>query len=402
MAVHQFYVGGEDEGGDRFVNISPTGTGANRIKVVPGDLLQFNYGSGSMTVAVGGFTPTYFSNTANLSLGPGGSGSKTVLATAPIGTFNLSVSMSGATTRYAYLEVISGVDTTPDAFDLGANVVNATPSSAYTSNTVTITGINSPTSVSITNGVFKVGVGGAWVTSATINSSAKLTVKVSSSAAFGATVTATLNVGGVTDTFSVTNMGDPSASGIAIPSGIVLPVSLQAVKNFFGGDGELSSYLKYPGGTLVPAITGNENIPTALPLNLSKFVGAKTALYFSSYPKYQSASKDTTQSGGTLQLTWILNNHYFMGYGNGIGLALEYKFSMTYNNYSNPITATLYSDAGISVWSKLNTSVWVTATSGPMTEAMVSGEVTIYARHPSSPTLVVTAVVPFDINFYGP
>lgn len=404
MAEHHFYAEASIEGGDRFCSISPTGSSGNRLKVVRGDTLVIHgSNAGNATVLVGGFTSTFFTVAGSLSLSPGQTATKTISATATLdGTFNLSASLTKATTRFAYLQVVSGIDTTPNAFDLGANLSNATPSSEYTSATVTIAGINSPTPVSITNGVFRVGTGGAWTTSTFINVGDRLTVKVSSSAAFGATVTATLNVGGVTDTFSVTNMADPASSGIGIPSGIVSPVSLLAVKAFFGGDGRLSSYLKYPGGSLVPSILGNENIPTALPLNLSNFAGAKTALYFSTYPKYKSASKDTTQAGGTLQVTWRLNTEYFMGYGAGIWSALEYKFSMTYDNPSNPINATLYSDAGIDVWSKLNTSVWVMASSGTYTEASVRGKVTIYARHPNSPSLVITAVVPFDIDFYGP
>jgi hypothetical protein len=98
-------------------------------------------------------------------------------------------------------------DTTPDAFDFTPNVTNAALSTLTTASAVTINGINTTTPVSVTGAGAQISInGGAWATSGNITNGQTLAVRLTSSAAFGTAITATVNVGGVTDTWSVTTL----------------------------------------------------------------------------------------------------------------------------------------------------------------------------------------------------
>jgi YD repeat-containing protein len=97
----------------------------------------------------------------------------------------------------------AAADTTPNAFDLGAPVT-ASASAWAASGVVTIDGINAASPISISGGQYRVN-GGTWTSAAgTISNGQTVQVQVQASATPGASQTATLNVGGVTDTFQVT------------------------------------------------------------------------------------------------------------------------------------------------------------------------------------------------------
>lgn len=97
------------------------------------------------------------------------------------------------------------IDTTPNAFtftDVTGQALNA----LITSNTISIGGINSSTPVSVSgDGGPQVSInGGAWGTSGNITNGQSLVVRLTSANAASTARTATVNVGGVTDTWSVT------------------------------------------------------------------------------------------------------------------------------------------------------------------------------------------------------
>ena len=100
-----------------------------------------------------------------------------------------------ATTRNA--------DTTPDAFQF-QDLANVTPNITASSNVVTITGIEIPVAVSITNGEYSID-GGAFTSAAgTIGNNQHVQVRVTSSAQFATAVNAVLTIGGVSGTFRAT------------------------------------------------------------------------------------------------------------------------------------------------------------------------------------------------------
>lgn len=100
-----------------------------------------------------------------------------------------------------------GADSTPDAFDLGGPETGAPLSTFIYSNTITVSGITTSATISISgtgSPAYSIN-GGAYTSSAgSVVNGNTVQVRVTSSASTGTTNTATLNIGGVTDTFSVT------------------------------------------------------------------------------------------------------------------------------------------------------------------------------------------------------
>lgn len=104
-------------------------------------------------------------------------------------------------------------DTTPNAFSF-TDQTGQQLNTLRTSNTVTIGGINTATTVSVSGaGSPKISInGGAWVTSGTIQNGQTLRVQLTSANAFSTARSATVNVGGVTDGWSVTTRAAANCS----------------------------------------------------------------------------------------------------------------------------------------------------------------------------------------------
>lgn len=96
---------------------------------------------------------------------------------------------------------------TPGGFDLG-NPVSVASGAWAVSAAPVITGITAPVAVSIAGGQYRIN-GGAWTTaSGMISAGQTVQVQVQAPATGGASQTGTLTVGGVSDSFQVTALGD--------------------------------------------------------------------------------------------------------------------------------------------------------------------------------------------------
>jgi hypothetical protein len=100
-------------------------------------------------------------------------------------------------------------DTTPNQFTF-TDQTGAALSTAITSNTITVTGINAKATVSITGGSFSVNGGAYRTSSTTLSNRATVRIKQMSSKANSTVTNAVLTIGGVSDTFSVITL---AASG---------------------------------------------------------------------------------------------------------------------------------------------------------------------------------------------
>ncbi|MCX2794829.1 agarase [Microbulbifer thermotolerans] len=98
-------------------------------------------------------------------------------------------------------------DTQPDAFTFGA-VSDAEPGSQQVSNAITITGINTSTDISVNGGEFSINDGPFQNSTGTVNSGDSVVLRLIASADYGATVTATLTVGGISAEFRVTTKAE--------------------------------------------------------------------------------------------------------------------------------------------------------------------------------------------------
>jgi hypothetical protein len=134
-------------------------------------------------------------------------------------TIRAKVSMGS---RIGVFEVTTLTDTTPESFTL-RDIVDATPNTEYTSNTITISGlsVNKEAEVSLTNGVIiKNGIALSERNSSVINGDT-LAVRLSATNGFGSQKEAILSVGSVSDSFSVATQ--PTIKTLALsPSDIPL------------------------------------------------------------------------------------------------------------------------------------------------------------------------------------
>lgn len=120
-------------------------------------------------------------------------------------TVSTVLTVGGVDGTYS-ITTAGSADTTPDAFTFTAQTGVALSTMA-TSNSVTISGIDAPASISIANGEYSINGGGFTTSSGTITNGQSVVVRRTSSGSGSTTVTAVLTVGGVNGTFSVTTVG---------------------------------------------------------------------------------------------------------------------------------------------------------------------------------------------------
>ena len=129
-------------------------------------------------------------------------------AASPGATTRATVNVGGVVATFAVTTSTLVLDTTPDVFSFAPSV--NVPPFTFIESTVTITGINAPTPVSISGGTFSIG-GGAHTSSGNISNNETLTVRVVSASSPATAASATVVVGGVAATFTVTTAA-PSAN----------------------------------------------------------------------------------------------------------------------------------------------------------------------------------------------
>jgi len=103
-------------------------------------------------------------------------------------------------------------DTTPNQFTF-TDQTGVALNTVTTSNTITVAGINTDTTISITGGTYS--INGVEYTSdaGTVSNGDTVTIQLTSSGSYSTTTDATLTIDGVSDTFSVTTKAAPVVSG---------------------------------------------------------------------------------------------------------------------------------------------------------------------------------------------
>ena len=128
-------------------------------------------------------------------------------------------------------------DTAPDSFNF-SDQTDVEPSTPITSNAITVSGINAAAPISISGGSYSINGGAFTSTSGTVSNGQTVTVRVTSSSNFATTASATLTIGGVSDTFSVTTRKQYSTTTLManvnpVPAGTT--VTLTALVNSISG-----------------------------------------------------------------------------------------------------------------------------------------------------------------------
>lgn len=110
------------------------------------------------------------------------------------------------------------VDTIPDPFSFIAQT-GAALNLVATSNTITVAGINSASTISIVGGTYSIGGGAYTAAAGTVNNGQAVTVRQTASASYSTLTTATLTTGGIAGAFNVTTLAAPvGAAAIGIPT----------------------------------------------------------------------------------------------------------------------------------------------------------------------------------------
>jgi Peptidase C10 family/Sulfatase-modifying factor enzyme 1/Spi protease inhibitor len=106
-------------------------------------------------------------------------------------------------TSHTMTVIYPALDTTPDQFTFFAQT-EVPLNTTVTSNTITVSGINSATPISITGGTYSIQYGTYTNAPGTVTNGASVSVRQTSSGNYLSVTNATLTIGGVNGTFSVT------------------------------------------------------------------------------------------------------------------------------------------------------------------------------------------------------
>ena len=175
-----------------------SGLDATAIIYISGGTYSIN--SGTYTSAAGTVNNE---DTVTVRLTSSGSYSTTKSATLTIG----SVSDTFSVTTEA-----APPDTTPDQFTF-TDQTGVALNTVRASNTITVSGINTEAPISITGGTYSIN-GGAYTSDAdTVSNGDTVTIQLTSSESYLTTTDATLTIGGVSDSFSVTTQAATVVSG---------------------------------------------------------------------------------------------------------------------------------------------------------------------------------------------
>jgi hypothetical protein len=115
-------------------------------------------------------------------------------------TTNATLTIGGVSDAFS---VTTNVDTTPEAFTF-TDQTDVALNTVITSNTITVSGINSQANISIVGGTYSKNGGAFTSTAGKVSNGDTVTMKVTSSTAYSTAKNAVLTIGGVSDTFTVT------------------------------------------------------------------------------------------------------------------------------------------------------------------------------------------------------
>ncbi len=396
------------------------GSSSNPLKVKAGDTVTF-INTHTASASVTGFTSDRFTPTS-LSI-PANNATRTVtlIASAVLGVNNVNVNTGGINATF-YMEVTNGLDTTPNQFDIGSNTITANLNQWYEFAPFILKGTDSPSPLQVisSNCQYRISPSGGWASTVgtLIQPNSFLQIRVLSSSSYLTTVTATLQIGGVSDSVTLRTKADPG-EGQPVYFKNTRPVSLTEVSEFFAAPvtnvltpRNMSAYRR--GGQHVPDIVANSAIAPSnnqgIDLKLGKFLNAATSVYFENYPPPKYAQLDTTFLSGTqfLILNWNAVQDWTMGYSPLTSVNMQYRYEYVENTGGiNSTGVIVRCPSGVvqptgSVYSGQNTSFSVEATAlGGVVETNFSGVIKVFAKSIINPSLILEGEVNYALSFYN-
>lgn len=387
--------------------VGPTSSTSNRIPLVLGDTVTITRAGGNTITAVSSGMP------CNRSL-PYSLGTAVFTANA-LGPRQIYLTGPGGTSLYIHFEVSASADTTPDNWTFGP-VSNGKLSHRYIYYK-RIEGISTQVQCSVSgpgNPKLVVNNSSTETTSVTVRNGDRLQVRATSPSTFDTSIGVTVTCGTASAVWNISTAVAPDPNlHPKIPSNLTLPISLDAVGEFFGKTPgvypnyqkttELSKYLY--GGPYIPNIVENSHVPSTLPIKLSDLVGTYTSLYFSDPPVDKGVGKDTTSAAQSITTSWALNTDFSLGYGENIGEQMQYRVTLLSQESSGDVeslTGPKYSIPAPGAFSAMNRQFSVSSSCARYTEAMIRGLLKLEARHPKYPSTIVSTEMYFTMLYYGP
>jgi hypothetical protein len=417
MANHtvSVYTNYESESRRHIVTFSP-----NSASIESGDRLYFRWASHSggrepSHVSVSGFSSSAFTNTATITLSDDNNASqyKTVKSAPTNQSDAISVAGSSGGSKTFTANVSNSIDSTPDAFSLGADKTLANPNSMYSAPYVKITGVSAGTAITVSaTGGAEVSVDGVNYTTGSkvgyLNDAVYLRMNAY---AYGQTRTTTLSLGPTSDTWRVITRSNPQ-NGQKIYFGHASgDVSLTTIASFFGvvsvvADIKLSTYVR--NNNLVPNITENSSIPTSPPISLTQFRNAATSFYFDKFPDNRFMSKNTLGLGtNTYSFGLDFGSGWVMGFGPGMNEGSEYKVQflerwLTGTNGTRTANSDVtFFGTGKGTYSAANNGFVVQVTTGETVEKHYQGTVRLWARNRYDKSVEIYADYDYEFFFYS-
>lgn len=131
-------------------------------------------------------------------------------AATDLSTVNTVLNIGGVTDTFSSS---TQIDTTPDAFSF-TDQVDVGLDTTVVSDSITVTGINSSSVISITGGEYSINGGAYQSTNGSVSNGNYVNVRTTSDTVGSSTTGTTLTIGGVSDTFDVTTASDVDADGL--------------------------------------------------------------------------------------------------------------------------------------------------------------------------------------------
>jgi hypothetical protein len=228
---------------------------------------------------------------------PAATGNATAIAVtlrAGLNALRLERSVGASWSVASFSFTLTG-DASPDAFSFAAKS-NVATGSTVVSDPATITGITMPAAVSVAGGEYSVGCTGPFTSAAgTIANGQSVCVRHTASAAFGATVTTTLTVGGVIASFSSTTIAAasiPRLANISTRMQVLTGADVLIGGFIIGGSQAKTVVVRARGPSLIPA-----GVPNALANPVLQLFSGATQIAANDNWK-EAANQAAVQSSG--------------------------------------------------------------------------------------------------------
>ena len=346
----------------------------------------------------------------------GGLTTRTVKTSPSVSSDSLTLSATNVSNITFTANVSSGIDTTPNNFDLGTPIVSGNPNSYYYADVIKVTGLGSGQSATASaSGLARISKnnGVSFFISLSVQNNDRVITRLQASNAYGDQLNTTINIGGVTDTWYVRTKTDPSSGEIILFGHQTGSIALSEIGEFFGIDTtQDSTFLDdYRIGNYVPDLSPyNDKITSNASVNLTllDFRGAATSLYWDVSPDNKASSINTIGNGGTFTHEWSAVNDWLLGFGVGMTDACEYRYAFLSRKKringgavqnTTAITSTSGSDGSYGTG---NRQLIIQVTVGNNVEEEYFGTLRFYARNPAYPSVEATVDVDYNWFFYGP